>query len=138
MIASETLTIHTKGDGDTINVTTEVAGVVATSGIENGMVVVFVMGSTAGVTTIEYEPNLVNDLKEVWEKLIPRTEKYHHDQTWGDNNGYSHIRASLLGPSLAIPLKEGKLMLGTWQQIVLVDFDNRARKRIVAVQVIGE
>lgn len=120
------------------DVTGQVQEIVGKSKIKNGSVIVFVMGSTAGVTTIEYEPNLVKDLQEFFEKIIPQDVKYYHNKTWGDNNGFSHLRASLLGPSLAVPVIDGKLQLGTWQQIIFVDFDNRPRKREILVQVAGE
>ena len=98
----------------------------------------FVVGSTAGLTTCEYEPGLVADIKAIFEKLIPKGVTYEHDMTWGDANGFSHLRASLLGPSLTLPFKAGKLLLGTWQQIVLIDFDNRPRQRKVILQFQGE
>jgi secondary thiamine-phosphate synthase enzyme len=98
----------------------------------------FVSGSTAAVTTIENEPGLVQDLKEFVERLIPSGKKYHHDDRWGDDNGFSHLRASLFGPSLQVPIDNGRLLLGTWQQIVLVDFDNRPRTREIVVQIMGE
>lgn len=99
---------------------------------------VFVGGSTAGITTFEYEPGLVQDVADLYEKIIPSSKHYHHDETWGDANGYSHLRASLTGPSLTVPFEEGRLLLGTWQQIVLAEFDNRPRKRQIVVQIIGE
>ena len=108
------------------------------SGLKNGTVTVFVTGSTAGVTTIEYEPGLVADIKEAFERIAPKGITYAHNETWGDGNGYSHIRASLLGASLVVLFTDFKMALGTWQQIVLIDFDNRPRKRDVLVQVMGE
>ena len=138
MILTEMVNLQTKGQGDTLDITPQVVRIVAGSRIKNGSVNVFITGSTAAVTTMEFEPNLVKDLKEVWEELVPEHEEYHHDNTWGDHNGYAHIRASLMGPSLVVPLKDGELMLGTWQQIVVIDFDNRARDRQVLVQVMGE
>ena len=98
----------------------------------------FVSGSTAALTTVEYEPGLVRDLKEFVEQLIPSDRRYHHDDRWGDDNGFSHLRASLFGPSLAIPIEKGRPLLGTWQQVVLLDFDNRPRTREIIVQLIGE
>lgn len=133
-----TFTIQTKGFCDVIDVTFKVQNFVRKSQIKNGLVCVFISGSTAGVTTIEYEPNLVKDFQEAMERLVPQNKKYHHRKTWGDDNGFSHIRASLLGPSLAVPLKDGKLYLGTWQQIVVCDFDNRERQREVIVEIIGD
>jgi secondary thiamine-phosphate synthase enzyme len=97
-----------------------------------------VPGSTAGITTVEYEPGLVRDLKEFFETLLPERQDYHHHQTWGDDNGSSHLRAALLGPSLLVPVEDGKLLLGSWQQVVLVDFDTRPRRRRLIVQVSGE
>jgi secondary thiamine-phosphate synthase enzyme len=99
---------------------------------------VFISGSTAGITTFEYEPGLVRDLKEFYDKIAPPSVHYHHDETWGDANGFSHVRATLTGPSLVIPFEKGKLLLGTWQQIVLMEFDNRPRSREVVVQLMGE
>jgi secondary thiamine-phosphate synthase enzyme len=106
--------------------------------MRNGLVTVFVPGSTAGITTIEYEPGVVEDLKKAIERLAPQNIHYDHDARWGDGNGFAHVRASLLGPSLTVPFQEGNLLVGTWQQIVLVDFDNRPRNREIIVQVTGE
>jgi secondary thiamine-phosphate synthase enzyme len=105
---------------------------------QQGLVSLFVSGSTAALTTIEYESGLIQDLKDFLEKMIPSNRKYHHDDRWGDNNGFSHLRASFLGPSLQVPMVAGKLQLGTWQQIVLLDFDNRPRQREILIQMIGE
>lgn len=110
----------------------------AKSKMSSGIVTVFITGSTAGITTIEYEPGLLSDLKEMWHRLVPENIPYAHDRAWGDGNGYSHIRASLLGASLIIPFSDKRLALGTWQQIVLLDFDNRPRSRKIVVQVMGE
>lgn len=137
MVYSKTLTFNTQGLSDVIDVTEDVEKVVLGSKIKNGLAVCFVSGSTAGITTIEYEPNLIEDFKEIIEKLVPQ-KSYRHDKTWGDANGFSHLRSSLLGPSISVPIRNGKLTLGTWQQIILVDFDNRPRKREVQVQIIGE
>jgi len=138
MIITDTIEIQTKGHGDVHDLTPRVAEVVTKSKLKDGIVTVFVTGSTAGVTTIEFEPNLVADFNEMWQKLAPEGVPYHHDNTWGDANGYAHVRASLLGASLVIPFKDGKLALGTWQQVVLVDFDERPRQRKVIVQIMGE
>ncbi len=138
MILTETIRFKTNGDCDVVNITHHVEAQLATSNLKNGIVTVFVTGSTAGVTTIEYEPGLVADIKEAFERIAPKGIPYAHNETWGDGNGYSHIRASLLGASLIIPLENFKMVLGTWQQIVLIDFDNRPRKRDVVVQVTGE
>jgi secondary thiamine-phosphate synthase enzyme len=130
--------IDTQGYCDIRDVTDTVTGLVSQSGISEGTVTVFTPGSTAGVTTIEYEPGLLKDIPELFEKLAPRGVPYAHDATWGDGNGFSHVRAALLGASLSVPMKSGSLLLGTWQQIVVVDFDNRARARRVVVQIVGE
>ncbi len=128
----------TQGFCDIINITTKVQDQVKREKIRRGLVCLFVSGSTASLTTIEYEPGLIRDLKDFLERLIPSNKRYHHDERWGDNNGFSHLRASLLGPSLQIPIEAGQLLLGTWQQIVLLDFDNRPRTREILIQMIGE
>lgn len=128
----------TNGFNEMHDITSEVAAVVQSSNLNNGTVTIFVPGSTAGISTVEFEPGLKRDLPEMFEKIAPMKKTYHHDATWHDGNGFSHVRASLLGPSLTVPFTDGKMILGTWQQIVLVDFDNRARNRRVAVQVMGE
>ena len=138
MVVAKTLAISTQGNTDIVDITPQVKREVAGCGVTSGAVTVFVVGSTAGVTTIECEPGLLADFREFWERVAPRNIPYQHDRAWGDGNGFSHVRASLLGPSLAVPLVRGELVLGTWQQIVLVDFDNRPRQREVIVQVVGE
>lgn len=138
MIYSEKISLSAKGFCDVHDVTEKMREIIKKSNIQNGLASVFALGSTAGMTTIEYEPNLIKDLQEFFEKIIPHDEKYHHDETWGDNNGFSHLRASLLGPSLVVPVANGELTLGTWQQIVFINFDNRPRKREILVQVIGD
>ncbi len=130
--------LHTKGQGDARDITGEVAAVVAESRLAAGVATVFVVGSTAGVTTIEFEPGAVADLNAVFERLAPRHGEYAHHLRWGDDNGSSHVRAALLGPSLSVPFEGGRLVLGTWQQIVLVEFDTRPRRRRYVVQVMGE
>jgi secondary thiamine-phosphate synthase enzyme len=137
-VKTASLKLETKGDTDLIDVTHSVARAVKDSGISSGVVTVFVPGSTAGVTTIEYEGGAIADLKKAIERIAPRGIHYDHDARWGDGNGYSHIRAALLGPSLAVPFSSSKLLLGTWQQIIVVDFDNRPRRREVIVQIIGD
>lgn len=137
-IVTESLRLKTKGDPDLINITDEARRLLDASKLKNGTMTVFVVGSTAGITTLEYEPGLVKDLRDLYEKIIPRDKGYQHDATWGDANGFSHLRASLAGPSLVIPFKEGKLVLGTWQQVVLAEFDNRPRQREIVVQLVGE
>jgi secondary thiamine-phosphate synthase enzyme len=132
------LTEKTQGFCDIVDITAKVQEQVQKEKIQQGLATLFVSGSTAALTTIEYEPGLVRDLKEVLEELIPSNKKYHHDGRWGDDNGFSHLRASLFGPSLQIPIESGRLLLGTWQQIVLLDFDNRPRTREIVVQIMGE
>ncbi len=135
---SKTITFDTKGNPDLIDITGEISRVLSSAKIEDGTLTVFVVGSTAAITTFEYEPGLIRDITELAQKLIPANRQYAHDQTWGDANGFSHLRASLFGPSLVIPFNDGKLRLGTWQQVVLAEFDNRPRKREVVIQIIGE
>lgn len=137
-IATDTLTISSKGETDIVDLTAKVQEVVRRHGFREGQALVFVSGSTAGLTTLEYEPGLLQDLPAAFERLAPRGLRYAHEDTWHDGNGHSHVRASLLGPSLTVPFREGRLLLGTWQQIVLLDFDNRPRKREVVVQLSGE
>jgi secondary thiamine-phosphate synthase enzyme len=127
----------TSAETDVLDVTAEVAAEVERSGIADGLALMHVPGSTAGLTTIEYEDGVVGDLKRAIERLAPRGEHYDHDRRWGDGNGYSHVRAALLGPSLTLPVSGGRLVLGTWQQVVLCDFDNRPRRRKIAVLVMG-
>ena len=138
MVKSEPISLDTKGHCDIIDITPRVEQQLAESKIDSGIVTVFVTGSTAGLTTIEYEPGLISDLKEMWHRLVPENIPYNHNQAWGDGNGYSHVRASLLGASLVIPFNQKRLSLGTWQQIVLLDFDNHPRSRKILVQIMGE
>jgi len=137
IIKDFTLSLTTQGYCHVIDVTDEVQGKVNESAVQSGTVTVFVVGSTAGVTVVEYEPGLVKDLEELFDKLAPPTRDYHHEQAWHDGNGFSHVRASLLKPSLVVPVVSGKMRLGTWQQIVVLDFDNGPRTREVAVQIMG-
>ena len=137
-IHTKKLSERTAGFCDIIDVTAKVREQIEKQKIERGLVTLFVSGSTAALTTIEYEPGLVQDLREFVEKLMPSDRKYHHDDRWGDDNGFSHLRASLFGPSLVIPIENSRPMLGTWQQIVLLDFDNRPRVREIILQLIGE
>ncbi|MDP8256215.1 MAG: secondary thiamine-phosphate synthase enzyme YjbQ [Candidatus Alcyoniella australis] len=130
--------LKTAGYCDIIDITSQVEAAQRSSGLESGLCTVFIPGSTAGVTTIEAEPGAMRDLKECIEHLVPQDRHFHHDARWGDGNGFSHVRAALLGPGLSIPVHDGGLGLGTWQQIVLVDFDNRPRDRRVQIQLIGE
>ena len=138
MTHSETISLSTKGFTDIIDMTHHVAGVLERSKIEDGLVTVFCPGSTGAVTTIEYESGVLRDLQKAIEKIIPSNIPYDHDRRWGDGNGFSHVRAALMKPSLTIPLIKGRLTLGTWQQIVFIDFDNRRRERNILVQVMGE
>lgn len=138
MITTHTHEISTKGQGDAHDVTDEVARAVAESHIRTGIVTVFVVGSTAGVTTIEFESGAIHDLNAVFEELAPRDGEYQHHLRWGDDNGSSHVRAALLGPSVTIPFRDQELMLGQWQQIAVVEFDTRPRRRQIVVQIIGE
>lgn len=137
-VRSTTFHIKTRGFNDTHDITPRVTEFVRGSTMRNGVVTVFVPGSTAGITTIEYESGVLEDLKRALERLVPQALHYDHDARWGDGNGFSHVRAAVMKPSLTIPLIDGKLQLGTWQQITLIDFDNRARDREVIVQVVGE
>jgi secondary thiamine-phosphate synthase enzyme len=137
-IKTKKLSEKTSGFCDVIDITTKVQEHIEAEKIRRGLVTLFVSGSTAALTTVEHEPGLVQDLKEFVEKLIPSDRRYHHDDRWNDDNGFSHLRASLFGPSLAIPIENSRLLLGTWQQIVLLDFDNRPRTREINVQLIGE
>ena len=138
IIKNSTLHLNTEGFCHVVNITDEGQSQVNESKIESGNVTVFVVGSTAGITVVEYEPGLVKDLEDLFNKLAPPTRDYHHEQTWHDGNGFSHVRASLLKPSLVVPVVSGKMRLGTWQQIVVLDFDNGPRTREVAVQVMGQ
>ena len=138
MVITRQISMQTQGNGDIIDITPEVTHEVATSEVTNGTVTVFIAGSTAGVTTVEYEPGLVADLQSLWERIAPANIPYQHDRRWGDGNGHAHVRASLLGASLVVPFHNKSLILGTWQQIIVVDFDNRARSRQVILQIIGD
>jgi secondary thiamine-phosphate synthase enzyme len=138
MIHSYTNQIESRGGGDVLDLTADLIDCVERSGISEGTASLFVPGSTAGLTTIEYEPGVVRDLQDCFERLAPRDIDYAHELAWHDGNGHSHVRAALLGPSLVLPIKGGRPLLGTWQQVVLVDFDNRPRKRRWSVTLIGE
>lgn len=138
MVVTKKVSLQTKGDCDIIDITSQIEQQIAETDVRNGTVTIFVSGSTAGITAIEFEPGLLSDFQDMWERLIPRNIQYEHNRAWGEGNGYSHVRASLLGTSLVIPFSDKKLTLGTWQQIVLVDFDNRPRARQIVVQIMGE
>jgi secondary thiamine-phosphate synthase enzyme len=137
-LVTDTVAVSTRGDSHVLDLTPRVQELVHRHRFREGQALVFVSGSTAGLTTVEFEPGLQKDLKAAFERLLPRGIRYEHEETWHDDNGHSHVRASLLGPSLAVPFKEGRLLLGTWQQVVLIDFDTRPRRRDVVVQLSGE
>jgi secondary thiamine-phosphate synthase enzyme len=137
-VVSKGFSLKTRGNGEVLDITQNVSVIVRDSGLTAGTVTVFVPGATAGVTTIEFEPGLVEDIEEMFERVAPQGREYHHNLRWHDGNGHAHVRASLLGPSLTVPFSEGKLTLGIWQQLVVIDFDNKSRNREVACQVIGE
>jgi secondary thiamine-phosphate synthase enzyme len=130
--------VSSSGETDIIDITGRVQSVLRDSGLASGILTAFVSGSTAGITTIEYESGLVSDLKAAYERIAPRDGNYEHNLRWGDGNGYAHVRASLTGQAISIPFLGGKLSLGTWQQIILIDFDNRPRRREIVVHVVGE
>jgi secondary thiamine-phosphate synthase enzyme len=138
MIATDTISLSTKGFSDVIDLTDRVASIVNESNIKNGLVTVFCSGSTGSITTIEYESGVINDLRQALERIAPSDIPYEHDRRWGDGNGFSHVRAALVKPSLSLPIVKGIITVGTWQQIVFTDFDNRGRKRNIVVQVMGE
>ena len=137
-VSTNNIRVSTHGNCDMIDITPQVADVINNSHIDNGIVTIFISGSTAGVTTIEYESGLISDFNEMWNRNVPLNISYQHDQKWGDGNGHSHVRASSLGASLVVPFANKKMTLGTWQQVMLVDFDNRARSRDIIVQLLGE
>ena len=139
MVFTKQLSIRTRGNTHILDITAEIQSVVEKSNISTGTVTAFNVGSTAGLTTIEYEPGLVNhDMNRAFEKIAPQNDPYEHEKTWHDDNGHAHVRASLLGPSLTVPIVDGRLTLGTWQQIVLIDFDTHPRNRTVICQMTGE
>jgi secondary thiamine-phosphate synthase enzyme len=138
MVATKKISLQSKGHCDIINITPQVQQQLAEADISDGTVTLFISGSTAGISTIEFESGLLSDFQSMWERNIPQDITYKHDRAWGEGNGYSHVRASLLGASLVIPFSDKRLALGTWQQIVLVDFDNRPRSRQIVVQIMGE
>jgi secondary thiamine-phosphate synthase enzyme len=138
MVYGKQITIETKGFSDIHDITGEVQDIVTKSGIRNGLVHIFAVGSTASVTTIEYEPALVKDMQDQLENFASKTMHSRHSQTWGDDNGFSHIRATFMGPGMTAPVSDGSVVLGTWQQIVVIDHDNRPRSRKIFIQVMGE
>lgn len=138
MVFGEQITIYTKGFSDIINITDMVQNIINKSNIANGIISISAIGSTASITTIEFEPALVKDMQEALEKLWPEKMHTRHGTTWGDDNGFSHLRASFLGPSITVPLQKGEMVLGTWQQIIVIDHDNCPRDRRIFVQIVGE
>ena len=138
MVLTKRITFQTKGNCDIINVTPEVEQQVAETKIKNGIVTIFISGSTAGITTIECESGLLSDFQSMWERVVPQNIPYEHNRAWGEGNGHAHVRASLLGASLVVPFTDKKIAIGTWQQIVLIDFDNRPRSRQLILQIMGE
>jgi len=138
MVVTRRIGLKTKGDCHIVDITRQVAQEVAGSGLKDGTATVFVTGSTGGVTTVEYESGLISDLRDLFDRLAPSNISYQHNLRWGDGNGHAHVRASLLGPSLTVPFVDQKLTLGTWQQIVFIDFDNRPRSRELVLQLMGE
>jgi len=137
-IQTESIQVNTQGNCDVIDITREIRELLHESALKQGSVNVSVVGSTASITTIEYEPGLKRDFPELLDKLIPSGKRYHHNDTWGDGNGHAHLRSAIIGTSKTFPFLNGDIMLGTWQQIVLIDFDNRSRKRKVIIQIVGE
>ena len=137
-VVTRSFQFHTNGLDDVIDITEKVQEVLKRSKLSSGVATVFIPGSIASITTIEHEPGLVKDIKTLGERIAPSNEEYGHNATWGDGNGFSHVRAAVIGPSLAVPFDGKKLLLGTWQQIVVIDHDNRGRDRTLIVQVMGE
>lgn len=137
-VRTETIQLETRGNADVVDITTPVARAVQTTGLTDGAVTVFCPSATSGVTTLEYESGCIQDLQRLFDEVADPARHYAHNARWGDGNGHSHIRAALLGPSLTVPFVDGRLTLGTWQQIVYVDFDNRPRRRELVLQVMGE
>lgn len=138
LVVTEEIRVETKGHTDIVPLTGEVEKVLARSGLRSGILCLFLPGTTATLTTAEFEPGLVKDIKEFWERVAPVAHFYEHNARWQDGNGYAHVRAQCSGPSLVLPFVDGRLLLGTWQDVVLVDFDNRPRSRTVIVQIVGE
>ena len=137
-VITKAIKINSKGENDMVDITDQTLKAVHETHLEDGIVTVFVSGSTGAITTIEYEPGLRSDFPKMLNRIVPRNIDYEHDKTWHDGNGHSHIRASLIGPSLTIPFKDGNLILGTWQQIVFFELDTRPRERTIPIQIIGE
>lgn len=139
MVKTIKIQVETRGDCDIVDITGDAGSAVASSGVKNGTITLFNVGSTAGITTIEFEPGLVDhDIDAAMEHIAPKNGVYEHEKTWHDDNGHAHVRATLLGPSITVPIVDGEMTLGTWQQVVLIDFDTRQRTRTVIAQIIGE
>ncbi|MBI1388364.1 MAG: YjbQ family protein [bacterium] len=137
-IITRRIHVSTRGNADIIDLTPQIAETLAESGLKEGQLTVFAPGATAAISTVEFEPGLLKDIPEAMERLAPSDAAYHHDMTWHDGNGHSHVRATVVGPSMTVPFVEGSMTLGTWQQIILLDFDNRSRNRAIVVQLMGE
>ena len=137
-VVTKRFTVCTKGDTDIIDITEKVQGFLSTLGIDDGLINVSIAGSTAAITTCEYEPGLVKDLKDFFQKIIPQSHSYHHNVAWADGNGHAHVRSSFIDTSKSFSFSGKALNLGTWQQIILIDFDNRSRSREIIVQIVGE
>ncbi|MFH1791979.1 MAG: secondary thiamine-phosphate synthase enzyme YjbQ [Candidatus Omnitrophota bacterium] len=137
-VATERINVNTRGESDVIDITPELAALIEKIGFKNGIAAVFVPGATGALSTIEYEPGAVKDLKAAFERIAPREGHYAHNTKWGDGNGFSHVRASVMGPSITVPVSGGRMTLGTWQQVIFMDFDNRPRSREIVVQFLGE
>ena len=132
------INVKTKGEVDIIDITSDIQNIVSKSKLKDGIACIFVKGSTGTITTIEYEPGLMKDVPRALEKIAPKNEYYNHHETWHDDNGHSHVRASLMGPSITVPIKDGKMLHGTWQQIVFIELDTNHRDRNLIVQIVGE
>ena len=137
-VITKMVQLRSSTENDIINVTEQISGALKENELQNGILTVFIAGSTAAVTTIEYEPGLRHDFPKMLSRIAPKDIQYHHDDTWHDGNGHSHVRASLIGPSLTVPFSNGDLILGTWQQIVVIEMDTKPRKRILTLQILGE
>ena len=137
-VITKMVQLRSSTENDIINVTEQISGALKENELQNGIITVFIAGSTAAMTTIEYEPGLRHDFPKMLSRIAPKEIQYHHDDTWHDGNGHSHVRASLIGPSLTVPFSNGDLILGTWQQIVVIEMDTKPRKRILTLQILGE
>jgi secondary thiamine-phosphate synthase enzyme len=138
MVVTRSIQLSTRGNADMLDITPQVAREVQQSGVSSGIVTIFAPSATSGLTTIEYESGALADLKRIFDEVVPEDGAYRHNLRWGDGNGHSHVRAALLGPSLTVPFTQGRLLLGTWQQVTYIDFDNRARRRELILQILGE